>query len=64
MRIDYPLGHPKRRKEGMKALERKFRHSIASTFSSARQRRIIAACADLDRLKAMPFQKFMDLFAL
>lgn len=64
LRIDFPLGHPQRRKEGMKALEQKFRHSIRATFPAKRQQRIIAACADLKRMQAMPFAKFMDLFAL
>ena len=61
IRIDYPLGYPRRRREGLPLVEQKFRRSVERTFASRRQRRILDVCTDLQRLTAMPFERFMDM---
>ena len=61
IRIDYPLGHPRRRREGLPLVEQKFRRSLERTFAPRRQRRILDVCTDLQRLTAMPFERFMDM---
>jgi len=61
VRIDYPLGHKKRRREGLPLVEAKFRHAVGLVFDSRRARQIVALFADAERLNDMPFPKFMNL---
>jgi len=61
VRIDYPLGHPRRRDEGLKLVEHKFRHSVERRFPKERQAAILKVCADAQTLDALPFSKFMDM---
>ncbi len=62
IQIDYPLGHPRRRREGLPMVERKFRRGLEMTFPPKRQRQIMDICSDAARLKSMPVDRFMDLF--
>lgn len=61
IQIDYPLGHPRRRREGLPVVEQKFRRSVELTFPPKRQRQIMDICSDAGRLKSMPFEQFMDM---
>lgn len=63
VRIDYPLGHPRRRREGLPVIEAKFRRSVQAFFGPARRRRILRHCADLESLERLPVDRFMALFA-
>ena len=60
--IEYPIGHPRRRAEGVPVLLEKFRENLATRFDSKRVRQIIAACQDRDALEAMPVPDFMELW--
>ncbi len=62
--IDYPIGHRKRRHEGIPVLLNKFRDALADHLPAARAERILAATADPAALDRMPLHRFMDLFAL
>jgi len=62
--ILYPLGHPRRRKEGIPLLLEKFENNLARCFAPKRCRAILDLCADARRLDATPVDEFMDLFAL
>ena len=62
--IDYPIGHRKRRQEGIPVLLNKFRDALAGHLPAARAERILAATADPAALDRMPLHRFMDLFAL
>jgi 2-methylcitrate dehydratase len=64
VRIDYPLGHPRRREEGLPLVREKFRASVAERFPSPRQKRIFEACSSPARLSRMFVSEFMSLFAL
>lgn len=64
IRVDYPLGHPRRRSEGLPLVEEKFRSSVTRHFSRRRAQRILALCADPGRLMSVPVKVFMDLFAV
>jgi 2-methylcitrate dehydratase len=57
--IDYPIGHRKRRAEGMPVLVRKFESSVAAQFPAAQARAITALCADRPRLEAMRVDEFV-----
>jgi 2-methylcitrate dehydratase len=60
--VDYPVGHRRRRAEGIPLLMDKFRNALATQFDAARRDRILDACADQARLEAMPVDEFMALW--
>ena len=60
----YPLGHRKRRKEGIPALMEKFEKNVARVFAPKQRDAILEACLDQKRLEAMPVNEFMDLLAV
>ncbi len=57
--VDFPIGHRKRRAEGMPVLMQKFESSVAAQFPAAQARAITALCADRARLEAMPVDAFV-----
>ena len=61
--VEYPLGHMRRRAEGMPLLEEKFRTNLARRFEVPQQQAIMEACEDQSRLEQMPVHAFVDLFA-
>jgi len=60
--VEYPLGHRRRRHEGIPLLEAKFRTNLARRFPNERQQAILALCRDQQRLEATPVREFVDLF--
>lgn len=62
--VDYPIGHRKRRDEGMPVLVDKFERALANHFSSKQAAKIKAAVKDPGQLSAMSVNTFMDLWAL
>ena len=60
--VEYPIGHKRRRKEGIPVLEAKFRASLATRFIDSRCQDIFALCSDQTRLEHTPVHEFMDLF--
>ena len=58
---EYPIGHRRRRKEGMPILVEKFKTNLARRFSPARQHAILELCLDAERLQATPVRDFVDL---
>jgi len=61
---EYPIGHKRRRKEGMPVLVEKFKTNLARRLPAARQKAILDACMDAPRLQAMPVNEFVDLFVI
>jgi 2-methylcitrate dehydratase len=59
---EYPIGHKRRRAEGMPVLVEKFKTNLARRFPQQQQRTILDVCMDQDRLEAMPVDRFVDLF--
>ena len=59
--IDYPLGHRRRRAEGIPLLIEKFQRNLARRFPENRAREIADLTLDRKRLSAMPVDRFMDL---
>src|SRR5258708_15509528 len=51
---EYPIGHKRRRKEGMPLLVEKFKTNLARRFPPQRQRAILDLCMDAERLAATP----------
>ena len=64
VRVDYPIGHRLRRKEGIPLLEAKFRTNLARVFPAEQQERIIDLCLDQERLESTPVNKFVDMFVV
>ncbi|MBG5892331.1 bifunctional 2-methylcitrate dehydratase/aconitate hydratase [Providencia hangzhouensis] len=62
--IEYPVGHKRRRKEGMPLLLNKFRINLARQFPEAQQIRILKASLDKPMLEKMPINEYMDLFVI
>jgi len=61
--VEYPVGHRRRREEGVPLLEAKFRTNLARRFPSKKQAAILELCQDQARLEATPVHEFVDLFA-
>jgi len=61
--VGYPIGHRRRRKEGIPLLEQKFRNNLATRFAPSRVEAIFALCKDQSTLNHTPVNTFMDLFA-
>ncbi|MDQ2694618.1 MAG: bifunctional 2-methylcitrate dehydratase/aconitate hydratase [Pseudomonadota bacterium] len=62
--VDYPIGHRRRRAEGIPLLQAKFERNVATRLAARQCRRLIDVCADPQRLEATPVNEFMDLLAL
>jgi len=61
--IDYPIGHRRRRAEGIPVLLDKFRKALAGCLSPAHVVEIIDICEQDGGMLEMPVPAFMDLFA-
>ncbi|HEV8108997.1 MAG TPA: bifunctional 2-methylcitrate dehydratase/aconitate hydratase, partial [Burkholderiales bacterium] len=62
--VEYPIGHKRRRKEGMPVLVEKFRTNLARRFPAKQQKAILELCLDAERLAATPVNDFVDLFVI
>jgi 2-methylcitrate dehydratase len=59
IQVDYPIGHRKRRPEGMPVLVQKFETSVAAHFSPKQTESIKAMFAGRAALAAMPVSEFV-----
>jgi 2-methylcitrate dehydratase len=62
--VEYPIGHKRRRTEGIPLLVGKFRTNLARRFDSARQKAILDVSLDQRRLEAMPVNAYLGLYAV
>jgi 2-methylcitrate dehydratase len=62
--VQYPLGHRRRRKEGVPVVMEKFEKNVARVFAPKQRDRILELCLDQQRLEAMPVNEFMDLMVV
>lgn len=61
--VEYPIGHNRRRADGIPLLEAKFRTNLARRFVEKRQRAILDVSLDQERLEAMAVNDYVDLYA-
>jgi 2-methylcitrate dehydratase len=61
--VNYPIGHRRRREEGIPVLVRKFEDAVAGRFGEDQAAAIIAACEDQKALEKMSVPDFVDLWA-
>ena len=62
--VEYPVGHRRRRAEGMPLLIKKFETSLASRLAPAWCDKILALCLDLKTLHSTPVDVFTDMFTV
>lgn len=62
--VEYPVGHRRRRQEGVPLLIEKFKESLATKFSATQAERILTACQDQTELEKMSVPEFMDLWRI
>jgi len=59
--VEYPIGHRRRRAEGMPLLVKKFEANLASRFAPKQCGEIMSLCNDPSRLDATPVDRFTDM---
>jgi 2-methylcitrate dehydratase len=60
--VEYPIGHRRRREEGLPLLVEKFRNNLRRRFSEDRQREILEVSLDAERLDSTPVNEYVDLY--
>jgi len=61
---EYPIGHKRRRKQGMPLLVQKFKTNLARRFPEKQRTAILDLCLDATRLDSTPVQAFVDRFVI
>src|SRR5690606_22420205 len=62
--VEYPIGHRRRRGDGIPLLEAKFHTNLARRFAKKQQDAILAVSLDQARLEAIPVHEYVDLYAV
>jgi 2-methylcitrate dehydratase len=62
--VEYPIGHKRRRKEGMPVLVEKFKTNLARRFPVKQQKAILDLCLDPKKLAATPVNEFVDMMVI
>jgi 2-methylcitrate dehydratase len=60
--IDFPIGHRKRRAEGIPVLLKKFEAALRAEWPAERVEKVLAVTSSAEKLDAMPIHEFMTLF--
>jgi 2-methylcitrate dehydratase len=60
--VEYPIGHRRRRDEGLPLLVEKFRTNLRRRYAEDRQRRILEVSMDRERLESMRVHEYVDLY--
>jgi 2-methylcitrate dehydratase len=62
--VEYPIGHKRRRSEGLALLEAKFRVNLARRLPDNQQARILSVSLDQATLEQMPVHEYVDLYVM
>jgi 2-methylcitrate dehydratase len=62
--VEYPIGHQRRRRDGIPLLEAKFRKNLARRFPEKQQKAILDVSLDRARLAGMPVHEYVDLYVI
>jgi 2-methylcitrate dehydratase PrpD len=60
--VEYPMGHPRRRKDFMPVLRRKLETSLSRRFAPKQRARILGLAEDAARLDRTPVNELVELF--
>ncbi len=64
VQIEYPIGHKRRRDEGIPLLIKKFENNLSVKFSTQKIQDLVKLFLDQDKLEKMPANEFMELFLI
>lgn len=59
--VEYPIGHRRRRDEGIPELVKKYKVNLARMFSEKQQEQVLEVSMDFDKLINTPVNEYMDL---
>lgn len=62
--VEYPIGHKRRREEGIPELIKKFRVNLARKFPEKQQQQILSVALDYEKLAGLPVNEFVDLMVV
>ncbi len=62
--VEYPIGHKRRRADGIPLLEAKFRTNLARRFPAKQQKAILDVSLDQKTLESMPVNEYVDLYVI
>jgi 2-methylcitrate dehydratase len=62
--VEYPIGHRRRREEGMPFLVEKFKTNLARRFPAKQQKAILEVSLERQKLEAMPVHEYVDLYVI
>src|SRR5580698_9936981 len=62
--VEYPIGHRRRRAEGLPLLVEKFKNNLRRSFAEDRQQKILEASLNREKLESMPVNEYVDLYVL
>jgi len=62
--VAYPIGHKRRRKDGIPFLEAKFKVNLARRFPAKQQSKILSVSLDQEALEKMPVHEYVDLYVI
>ncbi|EEU1983307.1 2-methylcitrate dehydratase [Escherichia coli] len=62
--VEYPIGHARRRQDGIPKLVDKFKINLARQFPTRQQQRILEVSLDRTRLEQMPVNEYLDLYVI
>ncbi len=62
--VEYPIGHKRRREEGIPELIKKFKVNLARKFPEKQQHAVLDASLDYKRLIELPVNEFVDLMVI
>ncbi|MEQ1964618.1 bifunctional 2-methylcitrate dehydratase/aconitate hydratase [Xenorhabdus khoisanae] len=64
VKVEFPIGHARRRKDGIPLLEEKFKTNLARQFPKEQQQKILAVSLDFMSLKDIPVNEYLDLYVI
>ncbi len=62
--VEYPIGHKRRRKEGMPVLMAKYKTNLARVFAEKQREAIWDLCTNAKKLDATPVNEFVDMMVI
>ncbi len=62
--VEYPIGHRRRRPEGIPVLQAKFERNLATRLSPKNCAKLVEICAEQSRLENTPVNEFMELMVI
>jgi 2-methylcitrate dehydratase len=62
--VEYPIGHKRRRVQGIPLLLDKFRMNLSRRFDAAQQQRILEASSDQSKLESMSVDDYLSLYVI